>query len=230
MLAASGWWNPETGDSRRTQPLYDPCCGSGTIAIEAAQIARGIAGRRRCGASASRSCCRSSRTCGRRSRRGAPPAAPRAGSRVDLRLRRLAPHGRFRRAQRRARRRGRSHRVPRRRRAAAHAAGRGRRHRAEPALRRAHRGRRRRRAARGEHARPRREEAQTEDGGEFFAQLASHWKKNYAGWTAWVLTPDLKLPKRMRLKESRRVPMWNGPIECRLFRFDMVAGSARNRV
>jgi putative N6-adenine-specific DNA methylase len=31
----------------------------------------------------------------------------------------------------------------------------------------------------------------------------------------------------MRLKESRRVPMWNGPIECRLLRFDMVAGSAR---
>ena len=75
-----------------------------------------------------------------------------------------------------------------------------------------------------------REEAQTEDGGEFFVQLASHWKKHYAGWTAWVLTPDLQLPKRMRLKESRRVPMWNGPIECRLFRFDMVAGSARNRV
>jgi hypothetical protein len=42
-----------------------------------------------------------------------------------------------------------------------------------------------------------------------------------------VLTPDLKLPSRMRLKESRRVPMWNGPIECRLFRFDMVRGSAR---
>ena len=34
----------------------------------------------------------------------------------------------------------------------------------------------------------------------------------------------------MRLKESRRVPMWNGPIECRLFRFDLVAGSARGRV
>jgi len=23
------------------------------------------------------------------------------------------------------------------------------------------------------------------------------------------------------------VPMWNGPIECRLFRFDLVAGSMR---
>ncbi len=72
-----------------------------------------------------------------------------------------------------------------------------------------------------------RELAHTEDGGEFFSQLATHWKKNYAGWSAWMLTPDLKLPGKMRLKESRRVPMWNGPIECRLFKFDMVKGSAR---
>jgi putative N6-adenine-specific DNA methylase len=69
-----------------------------------------------------------------------------------------------------------------------------------------------------------RELPQLEHGGEFFSQLASHWKKNYAGWSAWMLTPDLKLPGKMRLKESRRVPMWNGPIECRLFRFDMMAG------
>jgi putative N6-adenine-specific DNA methylase len=62
---------------------------------------------------------------------------------------------------------------------------------------------------------------------EFFSQLATHWKRNYSGWTAWVLSPDMKLPTAMRLKESRRVPMWNGPIECRLFRFDMVTGSAR---
>jgi len=61
----------------------------------------------------------------------------------------------------------------------------------------------------------------------FFADLASHWKRHYAGWTAWVLSPEMKLPSLMRLKESQRVPMWNGPIECRLFRFDMVAGSAR---
>lgn len=69
-----------------------------------------------------------------------------------------------------------------------------------------------------------RELPQTDGAGEFFNQLASHWKKHYAGWTAWVLTPDLKLPAKMRLKESRRVPMWNGPIECRLFKFEMVKG------
>ena len=85
---------------------------------------------------------------------------------------------------------------------------------------------------RDRNANPAREQAVTESGEEasdFFPQLATHWKKNYAGWTAHILTPDLKLPNKMRLKESRRVPMWNGPIECRLFRFDMVAGSARGK-
>ena len=72
-----------------------------------------------------------------------------------------------------------------------------------------------------------REQAQTEDGGDFFQQLATHWKRHYSGWQAWMLTPDLKLPGKMRLKESRRVPMWNGPIECRLFKFDMVAGKLK---
>jgi len=63
---------------------------------------------------------------------------------------------------------------------------------------------------------------------EFFSQLAAHWKRNYAGWTAYVLSPDMKLPQALRLKESQRTPMWNGPIECRLFRFDLVSGSMRN--
>jgi putative N6-adenine-specific DNA methylase len=68
---------------------------------------------------------------------------------------------------------------------------------------------------------------------DFFPRLAAHWKRAYtqhpAGWTAYVLSPDMKLPGAMRLKESQRVPMWNGPIECRLFRFELVAGSARGR-
>ena len=71
-----------------------------------------------------------------------------------------------------------------------------------------------------------RESAQMADGGdgsEFFEQLAAHWKTHYAGWSAWLLTPDFKLPGKMRFKASRRVPLWNGPIECRLFRFDLVA-------
>ncbi len=60
---------------------------------------------------------------------------------------------------------------------------------------------------------------------DFYRGLATQWKHHYAGWTAWVLSPDAKLPSQLRLKESRRVPLWNGPIECRLFRFDITAGA-----
>ncbi|MDE2372228.1 MAG: class I SAM-dependent RNA methyltransferase [Burkholderiales bacterium] len=60
---------------------------------------------------------------------------------------------------------------------------------------------------------------------EFFGALAAHWKRQYPGWTAWLLSPDMKLPSLMRLKESRRVPLWNGGIECRMFRFDLVSGA-----
>ena len=61
--------------------------------------------------------------------------------------------------------------------------------------------------------------------GEFYAALAAHWKRHYSGWAAWLLSPEMKLGGLMRMKESRRVPMWNGPIECRLYRFDIVAGA-----
>ena len=79
-------------------------------------------------------------------------------------------------------------------------------------------------------ARPSAEDRATPD--DFFVRLAAHWKRAYTArpdehWTAWVLSPDLDLPRTMRLKASRRVPMWNGPIECRLLRFDLVAGSMR---
>jgi len=71
-----------------------------------------------------------------------------------------------------------------------------------------------------------RERAESQDG-DFFAQLASHWKRHYAGWQAWILTPDQQLTRSMRLKATRRVPLWNGPIECRLLRFELHQGSLR---
>lgn len=70
--------------------------------------------------------------------------------------------------------------------------------------------------------RPGRETAEfNQEEGDFFPQLAAHWKTHFDGWTAHLLVPDMKLPGKMRLKETRRVPLWNGPIECRLFRFDI---------
>lgn len=62
---------------------------------------------------------------------------------------------------------------------------------------------------------------------QFAAAFSSTLKQNFSGWQAWIFTGDLSMPKRLRLKESRRVPLYNGNIECRLFRFDMVKGGNR---
>ena len=57
-----------------------------------------------------------------------------------------------------------------------------------------------------------------------YPQLGDALKQRFAGWTACLLTGDLRLAKLIGLKPSRRTPLWNGAIECRLFRFDIVAG------
>jgi putative N6-adenine-specific DNA methylase len=61
----------------------------------------------------------------------------------------------------------------------------------------------------------------------FYQALSTTLKQRFAGWTVYLFTADLGLPKLLRLKESRKTPFFNGALECRLFRFDMVAGFNR---
>lgn len=61
----------------------------------------------------------------------------------------------------------------------------------------------------------------------WYPTLGDILKQRYAGWTAHIFSGDLRLPKLMRLKPSRRIPLYNGALECRLFRYEIVAGSNR---
>jgi putative N6-adenine-specific DNA methylase len=61
----------------------------------------------------------------------------------------------------------------------------------------------------------------------FFSSLGTTLKQRFAGWTVLLFSADLKLPKLLRLKEARKTPFFNGALECRLFRFEMVAGYNR---
>jgi putative N6-adenine-specific DNA methylase len=54
-------------------------------------------------------------------------------------------------------------------------------------------------------------------------------KQAFSGWQAWFLTSDRSLPRQLRLRETRRTVLFNGPIECRFFRFELVAGVYRSR-
>jgi len=61
----------------------------------------------------------------------------------------------------------------------------------------------------------------------FFSAFGTTLKQRFAGWQVFLFTADLGLPKLLRLKEARKTPFFNGALECRLFRFDMVAGFNR---
>ena len=58
----------------------------------------------------------------------------------------------------------------------------------------------------------------------FYPRLGDALKQRFAGWTAYLLTGDPRLAKLIGLKPSRRTPLYNGAIECRLYRFEIVAG------
>jgi putative N6-adenine-specific DNA methylase len=63
----------------------------------------------------------------------------------------------------------------------------------------------------------------------FYPRLGDTLKQRYAGWTAYILTADLRLPKRIGLAASRRIPLYNGALECRLLEYRLVAGSLRRK-
>jgi putative N6-adenine-specific DNA methylase len=233
MLAASGWWDLKAVAAPALfPPLYDPCCGSGTIVVEAAQIALGIpaGGQRRFGFERLLPFQKHVWDAMKTEANSASVAGGEGGFRSqDLQIYGSdVAHRMVDFAQRNAELAGVSEVIQ---------------LRGGDALQRkppcevppqgaviltnppygerievagvagagagAPRGRSRETA-----------EFNSEEG-DFFLQLAAHWKTHFDGWTAHLLVPDMKLPGKMRLKETRRVPLWNGPIECRLFRFDI---------
>lgn len=64
---------------------------------------------------------------------------------------------------------------------------------------------------------------------QLYPQLGDILKKKFTGWNAYLLTADLEMPKSIRLQVSKRTPLFNGALECRLFEYRMVEGSNRQK-
>jgi 23S rRNA (guanine2445-N2)-methyltransferase / 23S rRNA (guanine2069-N7)-methyltransferase len=56
-----------------------------------------------------------------------------------------------------------------------------------------------------------------------YEELGDTLKQHFAGFDAWVLAGNATLVKRVGLKAKRRIPVWNGPIECRFLHYPLVA-------
>ena len=62
---------------------------------------------------------------------------------------------------------------------------------------------------------------------DLYPLLGDTLKKRFTGWNAYILTADPMLPKLIRLTASKRTPLFNGALECRLLEYKMVSGGMR---
>ncbi len=60
-----------------------------------------------------------------------------------------------------------------------------------------------------------------------YPKLGDLLKQKFAGWRAYFFSGDTNLPKGIRLSTSKKTPLFNGKIECRLYEYKIIAGSNR---
>ncbi len=69
----------------------------------------------------------------------------------------------------------------------------------------------------------------TADIGALYQALGDRFKQAYAGYTAWVFSANLDALKRVGLRTSRRLHLFNGPVEARFYRYDLYQGSKKQK-
>ena len=57
--------------------------------------------------------------------------------------------------------------------------------------------------------------------GALYKTLGDVFKQRFKGWTAFILTGNKELAKKVGLKASRRIPVYNGAIPCTLLKYEL---------
>ncbi|UOQ52049.1 THUMP domain-containing class I SAM-dependent RNA methyltransferase [Hymenobacter cellulosivorans] len=68
------------------------------------------------------------------------------------------------------------------------------------------------------------EEAQMEA---LYKTIGDTLKTGFQGYDAYLFTGNLEAAKRVGLKASRRIPLFNGPIDCRLLKYELYQGTRK---
>ena len=60
-----------------------------------------------------------------------------------------------------------------------------------------------------------------------YKTLGDTLKTSFQGYEAFMFTGNLEAAKRIGLKATRRTPLFNGPIDCRLLKYELYGGTRR---
>lgn len=61
----------------------------------------------------------------------------------------------------------------------------------------------------------------TRELGDFYKLLGDIFKQRFKGWSAFVLTGNKELAKRVGLRAARRIPVYNGSISCTFLKYEL---------
>lgn len=73
------------------------------------------------------------------------------------------------------------------------------------------------------------ERLQKQDLNAFYKMIGDVLKQKYAGWDVWLITSDYNALKSVGLRTSRKIKLYNGPLECRLVKYEMYQGTRKNK-
>jgi putative N6-adenine-specific DNA methylase len=73
------------------------------------------------------------------------------------------------------------------------------------------------------------ERIKIEDSLAFYKMIGDSLKQNFTGYTAWLISSDLDSVKFIGLRPSRKIHIFNGPLECRFLRFDLFKGRSKSQ-
>lgn len=62
-----------------------------------------------------------------------------------------------------------------------------------------------------------------------YMNIGDSLKRNFKGYKAWVISSDFKVLKHVGLKPSKKLIVYNGPLECRFVCFDIFEGSLKDK-
>jgi putative N6-adenine-specific DNA methylase len=63
--------------------------------------------------------------------------------------------------------------------------------------------------------------------GDFYKQIGDKLKQDFEGYTAWIISSNIPALKRVGLAASQRLTLFNGPLECKFYKFELYKGSKR---
>lgn len=62
---------------------------------------------------------------------------------------------------------------------------------------------------------------------DLYKSIGDTFKNNFAGYTAWIISGNIQALKSVGLRPSKRIILFNGPIESRLVKYEMYSGTKR---